>query len=386
MHRSNRLLKNYTKKNSSKISINTAMRTLSVELGSRSYPIYIGNNLLSNSELYSQAIEAKNVMVVSNTTVAPLYLEKLVASLDDFQVHTKILPDGEAYKTINTAESIFDQLLAKKCARDTTIIALGGGVVGDIAGFSAACYQRGIRFIQTPTTLLAQVDSSVGGKTGVNHPLGKNMIGAFHQPHAVIADIDTLHTLAPRELYAGIAEIIKYGLIAKPDFFDWLELNINKLLSLDADAITYAIEQSCLCKAEIVAQDEYEQSGKRALLNLGHTFGHAIETGMGYGEWLHGEAVGCGMLLAAEFSAALGWLDKISITRIEDLIKAANLPTSIPNNLTVDHMLDLMAVDKKVKSGKLRLILLKDIGKAVMSDQIDFDLLRKTIGNRIASP
>jgi 3-dehydroquinate synthase len=362
------------------------MRTISVELGSRSYPIHIGENLLSNSELFSQAIAAKDVMIVSNTTVAPLYLNKLAASLGDFHVHTMILPDGESYKTMSTAESIFDQLLTNKCARDTTIIALGGGVVGDIAGFSAACYQRGIRFIQTPTTLLAQVDSSVGGKTGVNHALGKNMIGAFHQPHGVIADITTLHTLAPRELYAGIAEIIKYGLIAKPDFFQWLEDNVAKLIQLDTDALTYAIEQSCLCKAEIVAQDEYEQSGMRALLNLGHTFGHAIETGMGYGEWLHGEAVGCGMLLAAEFSAALGWLTEEDITRIETLLQAANLPTAIPNSLSVDRMLELMAFDKKVKSGKLRLILLKDIGNAVLIDQFDFDLLRTVLANRIASP
>lgn len=362
------------------------MRTLSVELGSRSYPIYIGEDLISNSELFSQAIAAKDVMIVSNTTVAPLYLDKLMASLSEFQVHTMILPDGESYKTMSTAESIFDQLLTNKCARDTTIIALGGGVVGDIAGFSAACYQRGIRFIQTPTTLLAQVDSSVGGKTGVNHALGKNMIGAFHQPHGVIADINTLHTLPPRELYAGIAEIIKYGLIAKSDFFNWLEQNVGKLIDLDTTALAYAIEQSCLCKAEIVAQDEFEQSGKRALLNLGHTFGHAIETGVGYGEWLHGEAVGCGMLLAAEFSAALGWLNAQDVARIEALIQSANLPTHIPDSLSVDRMLELMAFDKKVKSGKLRLILLKEIGSAILTDQFDFDLLRAVLANRIASP
>lgn len=361
------------------------MRTLSVDLGSRSYPIYIGVNLISNSELFSQAIGANDVMVVSNTTVAPLYLEQLLKSLSDFQVHTTILPDGEAHKTMGTAESIFDQLLTKKCSRDATIIALGGGVVGDIAGFSAACYQRGIRFIQSPTTLLAQVDSSVGGKTGVNHALGKNMIGAFHQPHAVIADINSLHTLPARELYAGIAEIIKYGLIAKPEFFDWLAINVHKLIALDTDSLAYAIEQSCLCKAEIVAQDEYEQSGKRALLNLGHTFGHAIETGMGYGVWLHGEAVGCGMLLAAEFSAALGWLDKKDIIRIESIIKAANLPTHIPTSLSVDRMLELMAFDKKVKSGKLRLVLLKEIGNAVLTDEFDFDLLRTVLANRIAN-
>ena len=355
------------------------MRTLKVDLGARSYPIYIGEDLLSQGDLITQHISSKQVIVISNNTVAPLYIDSLLASIPTLQTHKIILEDGERYKTLATMESIFDQLLKLRCSRDTTIIALGGGVVGDISGFAAACYQRGIDFIQVPTTLLSQVDSSVGGKTGVNHPLGKNMIGAFYQPQCVLADINTLRTLPPRELSAGLAEVIKYGLIADKSFFGWLEKNINRLLKLDTDAIEYAVEQSCLCKAEVVASDEQEKNGRRALLNLGHTFGHAIETGMGYGNWLHGEAVGCGMIIAAKFSARLGWLPNEDVESISQLIKAAKLPTQPPAELTADRMMELMAVDKKVKDGKLHLVLLKNIGDAVLSSRFDRNLLYSTL-------
>lgn len=355
------------------------MRTLKVDLGSRSYPIYIGENLLSQSHLLQPHINGKQVVIISNDTVAPLYMKRLLATLENLHAYKIILSDGESYKTLATIESIFDQLLEMKCARDVTVIALGGGVVGDIAGFAAACYQRGVDFIQIPTTLLSQVDSSVGGKTGVNHPLGKNMIGAFYQPQCVLADISTLRTLPNRELSAGLAEVIKYGLIAKKPFFSWLENNVDRLLELDNDAIEYAVEQSCLCKAEIVASDEHEKNGRRALLNLGHTFGHAIETGMGYGNWLHGEAVGCGMVVAAQFSAKLGWLSDQDVNKISDLISAAKLPTQLPQELTADKMIELMAIDKKVKDGKLHLVLLKDIGEAVLTSTFNQDLLYNTL-------
>ncbi len=355
------------------------MRTLKVDLGTRSYPIHIGENLLSHGELLKPHIHGKQIVVISNETVAPLYLDKLKSSLSDYHIHEVILTDGESYKTLATIESIFDQLLQHKCARDVTVIALGGGVVGDITGFAAACYQRGVNFIQVPTTLLSQVDSSVGGKTGVNHPMGKNMIGAFYQPQCVLADISTLHTLPQRELSAGLAEVIKYGLISDSPFFDWLEDNIQKLLALNTDAIEYAVEQSCRCKAEIVASDEHEKSGRRALLNLGHTFGHAIETGMGYGNWLHGEAVGCGMVVAAEFSARLGWLSNQQVEKIASLISFAKLPTKLPESLSAEKIIELMAVDKKVKNGQLHLILLKDIGEAVLTSDFDDDLLFSTL-------
>lgn len=355
------------------------MKTLTVDLDSRAYPIHIGEKLITAEHLLSPAIHGKDVFIVTNETVAPLYLDKLTSALTTYQVSTIALPDGEQYKTLSTVESIFDQLLDKRYARDATIIALGGGVVGDIAGFAAACYQRGIHFIQIPTTLLAQVDSSVGGKTGVNHPLGKNMIGAFHQPHCVIADTQTLNTLPIRELRAGIAEVIKYGLIAKSEFFTWLEANIEQVLALDTNALQYAINESCQCKAEVVAADELEQKGNRALLNLGHTFGHAIETGLGYGAWLHGEAVGCGMLIAAEFSARLNWINAQQVNRVRSLLERAGLPTKVPKSLGVERMLELMAVDKKVKDGKIRLVLLKDIGNAVLTDDFDLELLQQTL-------
>ncbi len=355
------------------------MRTLNVDLGARSYPIYIGENLLSTNKFLRNHINDKKIVIVTNETVAPLYLEKLANILNPIKPLKIILPDGEQYKTLETIESIFTKLLENRCARDTTVIALGGGVVGDITGFAAACYQRGIDFIQVPTTLLSQVDSSVGGKTGVNHPLGKNMIGAFYQPKCVLADISTLHTLPERELSAGLAEVIKYGLIADKKFFDWLKNNISALLKLDSEAISYAVETSCQCKADIVASDEQEKSGRRALLNLGHTFGHAIETGMGYGVWLHGEAVGCGMVLAAKFSQRLGWITEDTVEEIIQLVSAAKLPTQLPKELSANKILELMSIDKKVKDGKLYLVLLNNIGDATLTCDYDHNLLNSML-------
>ena len=354
------------------------MKTLQVALGARSYPIYIGAGLLRRPELLRAHIAGQQVMVVSNETVAPLYMERLAPALTDYEWGRVILPDGEQYKTLEVLNRIFDALLAGRFARDATLIALGGGVIGDMAGFAAACYQRGVPFIQVPTTLLAQVDSSVGGKTGVNHPLGKNMIGAFHQPRCVLIDTDTLGTLDDRQLRAGIAEVIKYGLLRDADFFTWLERHMADLLGRDEAALAHAIEQSCRNKAEIVAADERE-SGLRALLNLGHTFGHAIETGLGYGAWLHGEAVAAGMCMAAEMSWRLGWLAEADKQRAVALIDAAGLPTRAPAALTVERFLALMAVDKKVKAGRLRLVLLRGIGEAVLSADFDEAVLRKAI-------
>ena len=301
------------------------MTRLEVDLGDRSYPIYIGEDLLGRQGLLESHIPGHSVLVVSNDTVAPLYLDKTVAMLAGKRVETCILPDGEQYKNLDTLNTIYDALLQKKLDRNTTIIALGGGVVGDMAGFAAASYQRGVHLVQIPTTLLSQVDSSVGGKTGVNHPLGKNMIGAFYQPRAVIADTGTLNTLPERELSAGIAEVIKYGLIRDPGFFDWLQRNMDALLRRDSAALSHAIEVSCRNKAEVVSADERE-SGQRALLNLGHTFGHAIEAGLGYGKWLHGEAVAAGMCIAARMSRQLGWIGQQDVDRIVALIAQAQLP------------------------------------------------------------
>jgi len=354
------------------------MKTFDVDLGARSYPIFIGRELLGQPELLAPYIVGHQVLVVSNETVAPLYLEQLKIALVGFKYESVILPDGEQYKTLEYLNTIFDGLLKARCGRDVTLIALGGGVVGDMTGFAAASYQRGVNFIQIPTTVLAQVDSSVGGKTGVNHPLGKNMIGAFHQPQAVLVDTSVLATLDDRQLSAGIAEVIKYGLISDEPFFCWLEENMPRLLARDDDALIYAIERSCRNKAEIVAQDEKE-SGVRALLNLGHTFGHAIEAGMGYGEWLHGEAVAVGTCIAADLSRRQGWIDDVAVTRIIALTRAANLPTQAPSALSVTKFNELMAVDKKVKAGKLRLILLKGIGNAVVSDDFDGDLMDASI-------
>ncbi len=317
------------------------MKTLHVELGDRRYPIYIGPALLGQADLLRPHLAGRQALVVSNATVAPLYLERARAALTGLRCESVILPDGERYKTLETLNDIFTALLDHRFDRQCTIIALGGGVIGDMAGFAAACYQRGVAFIQIPTTLLAQVDSSVGGKTAVNHPLGKNMIGAFYQPRCVLADTDTLATLPDRELSAGLAEVIKYGLIRDRPFLDWLETHLEALLARDAAALSEAIERSCRNKAAIVAADERE-TGERALLNLGHTFGHAIETGVGYGEWLHGEAVAAGMVMAADLSARLGWLAWEQVERVRALLARARLPLAPPLALTPD---DFSAAD-----------------------------------------
>ncbi len=342
-------------------------QTLTVDLGDRSYPIHIGSGLLDRADLLLPHLAQKRVVVVTNTTVAPLYLERLTQTLTGagVEVTPVILPDGEAYKDWQTLNLIFDGLLQSRAERKTTLIALGGGVIGDMTGFAAASYQRGVPFIQVPTTLLSQVDSSVGGKTGINHPLGKNMIGAFYQPKVVLADTDTLKTLPPRELSTGLAEVIKYGLIWDAEFFAWLEANMQKLLALDEAAISHAIYRSCEIKAQVVAQDERE-GGIRAILNLGHTFGHAIESGMGYGNWLHGEAVAAGMVLAADASRRKGWLSDADVARSRALIRAAGLPDTAPA-LGVDKYLEYMGHDKKVEAGKIRFVLLKKIGEAIIT-------------------
>ncbi len=354
------------------------MKTLLVELGDRSYPIYIGSGLLNQAGLFARHIKSKQVVVVTNTTIAPLYLDAVVKNLQEYTVEQVILPDGEQFKTLDVMMRIFDKLLASKFSRNATLIALGGGVIGDMGGFAAACYQRGITFLQIPTTLLAQVDSSVGGKTGVNHPLGKNMIGAFYQPQCVIADADVLDTLDDRQLSAGLAEVIKYGLIRDVGFFTWLEQNIGLLLARDKQALAYAIEQSCLNKAQIVAEDETE-TGVRATLNLGHTFGHAIETGAGYGEYLHGEAVAIGTCQAADLSRRKGWLTDADVDRIAALFTHAKLPATPPERLDADRFLELMAVDKKNVDGQIRVILLEKIGLATLPVNVDAALLKQTL-------
>jgi 3-dehydroquinate synthase len=354
------------------------MKTLNVELGERRYPIHIGSGLLRRPELLKPCILGSRVLVVTNTTVGPLYLDTVLKLLAPWNPVNVVLPDGEVYKTLDVLNDIFTALLENRCDRKTTLIALGGGVVGDMTGFAAASYQRGVPFIQIPTTLLAQVDSSVGGKTGVNHPLGKNMIGAFHQPQCVIIDTDTLATLPDKELSAGLAEVIKYGLIGDPDFFPWLEQNLDKLLQRDPLALAYAIERSCADKAKVVADDERE-AGNRALLNLGHTFGHAIETGVGYGAWLHGEAVAAGMCMAADLSRRLGWLTPDECARIEKLIRRAQLPTRAPQMLSGVQLRGLMSVDKKVEAGKLRLVLPKGLGHAVITQDFPPALLNETL-------
>lgn len=342
--------------------------TLNVALDERAYSIHIGCGVLSKPELLLPHIKQKKAVIVSNTTVAPLYLGMLRSTLENagISVLPIVLPDGEAFKNWETLNLIFDALLGAHCERNTMLIALGGGVIGDMGGFAASCYQRGMPFIQVPTTLLSLVDSSVGGKTAINHPLGKNMIGAFYQPKLVLADISTLDTLPDRELKAGLAEVIKYGLIRDGEFFVWLESNIEKLMARDKDALAFAVHRSCANKAEVVVADERE-TGERALLNLGHTFGHAIETGLGYGEWLHGEAVAAGTLIAAELSRLLGWLTAEDVSRIEKLFVRAGLPVVGPA-LGAGRYLELMRHDKKVLDGKLRLVLLEKIGRAVMSD------------------
>ncbi len=351
--------------------------SLDVDLGERSYPIYIGQGLLRDADMFRRHIASGQVLVVSNETVAPLYMQTLLDTLQWLQVEQVVLPDGEKYKTLDILNRIFDRLLEKRFDRGCTLIALGGGVIGDMTGFAAACYQRGVNFIQVPTTLLSQVDSSVGGKTGVNHPLGKNMIGAFYQPQAVVIDISTLNTLPARELSAGLAEVIKHGIIKDAEYFAWLEANMQNLRALDAEALAHAVEGSCLIKSRVVSADERE-AGQRALLNFGHTFGHAIETGMGYGNWLHGEAVGAGMCMAARMSRLLGWLSAEEEARILALVDAAGLPTT-PPDLPPARFLELMSVDKKVMAGQLRLVLLKGIGKALISDDFSMDVLQQTL-------
>jgi 3-dehydroquinate synthase len=340
--------------------------TLQVDLGDRSYPISIGQSLLSDPTLVTRHIGGKRVAVVTNTTVGPIYMNRLVGLLEAAgkNVTSIVLPDGEEEKNWASLMRVFDVLLEQKCDRKTTLIALGGGVIGDLTGFAAATYMRGVPFIQMPTTLLSQVDSSVGGKTGINHPLGKNMIGAFYQPQAVIADTSTLDTLPDRELSAGLAEVIKHGAIIDPAFFDWIEANIGKLVAREPSALAYAIQRSCEIKADVVRQDERE-GGLRAILNFGHTFGHAIEAGMGYGEWLHGEAVGCGMVMAADLSHRLGFIDAGTKARITALVKAAGLPVVAPD-LGVERWLELMQVDKKNEGGQIKFILIKPLGTSVI--------------------
>ncbi len=355
------------------------MQTLDLGLDERSYQIHIGQELMNQAELLLKHIPHKRAVVVSNTTVAPLYLEKLSNTLasNGIQIQSIILPDGEQYKNSASLNHIFDELLGNRSERTTPLIALGGGVIGDLTGFAAATYLRGVPFIQIPTTLLAQVDSSVGGKTGINHPLGKNMIGAFYQPRVVIADVATLNTLSNKELRAGIAEVIKYGLIRDLPFLEWLELNMEKLLQRDPEALQYAIVRSCRNKAEVVGNDERE-SGERALLNLGHTFGHAIENAMGYGVWLHGEAVAAGTMMATDLSGRLGWLTEQDVERTKALFLAAGLPVKGPH-LGNEKYIQLMGLDKKVADGKIRFVLLKQLGQAVISDEVPAELLKQTL-------
>jgi 3-dehydroquinate synthase len=353
------------------------MRTLDVHLGERSYPILIGPELMRSRELLAQHIPGRDTVLISNSVVAPLFADALKAALHGRRIIEVVLPDGEQHKTLGSASRIFDVLIANRVGRDAIVLALGGGVIGDLAGFVAACYQRGIGFVQVPTTLLAHVDSSVGGKTAVNHPGGKNMIGAFHQPLAVIADTDTLHTLPDRELRAGLAEVIKYGLICDADFFDWIESNLDALLARSTEALTHAIYRSCQIKAEIVARDEREQ-GERALLNLGHTFGHAIESATGYVEWLHGEAVAAGLLIAADMSQRMGTLEPALVERLRRLLKRAGLPVD-PPQIGAARALDYMRVDKKVQSGRIRLVLLQGLGRAVITGDYPDPALQDTL-------
>lgn len=354
------------------------MKTLYVELGERRYPIFIGSNL-NPQELLEPYIHGKQVMIVSNDTVAPLYLDRYKAALENLgkTVATCILPDGEKYKNIEHLNLIFDALLEAGFNRDSTVLALGGGVIGDMAGFASACFQRGVYFIQVPTTLLSQVDSSVGGKTGINHPLGKNMIGAFQQPQVVLADMSQLSTLPDRELSAGLAEVIKYALLGDEEFLVWLEANMEGLIARDERLLAEAVYRSCAHKARIVANDEKEQ-GERALLNLGHTFGHAIESYLGYGEWLHGEAVATGMVMAADLSHRMGWISLEDLERTKKIISRAQLPIVCPK-IPLDDFLAYMAHDKKVLNGQLRLVLLQQLGKAVITRDFDVELMQQAI-------
>ncbi|XP_042458819.1 3-dehydroquinate synthase, chloroplastic-like [Zingiber officinale] len=354
-----------------------------VDLGSRSYPIYIGSGLLDVPDLLQRHVHGKSVLIVTNTTIAPLYLDRVVKALTqgnpDVTVESVILPDGEKYKNMETLMKVFDKAIECRMDRRCTFVALGGGVIGDMCGFAAAAFLRGVNFIQIPTTLMAQVDSSVGGKTGVNHPLGKNLIGAFYQPQSVLIDTDTLNTLPDRELASGIAEVVKYGLIRDADFFEWQERNMQSLLARDPSTLACAIKRSCENKAEVVSLDEKE-SGMRATLNLGHTFGHAIETVYGYGQWLHGEAVSAGMVMAVDMSRRLGWIDDSIVERVHRILQEAKLPTHPPEVMTVEKFKSVMAVDKKVADGLLRLILLKGpLGNCVFTGDYDRKALDETL-------
>jgi len=356
------------------------VQRIDVQLGTRSYPIFIGAGVMEQKDELARAIPARDVLLVTNTTVGPLYAERLTAALAPRRCIEVSLPDGEVHKTLANVTRMLDVLIANRFARDCCVVALGGGVVGDMSGFAAACYQRGVPFVQVPTTLLAQVDSSVGGKTGVNHPGGKNLIGAFHQPSAVFADTNTLNTLPDRELRAGLAEVIKYGLIVDRAFFDWLEEHAERLLARDPAALTHAIKRSCEIKAEIVARDEREQ-GDRALLNLGHTFGHAIESATHYSSWLHGEAVGAGMLLAADMSERLGWVSAGDVSRVERILRKFGLPIDV-SALPATTLAEKMKIDKKVAAGRIRLVLLKAIGKSVVTGDYADAALHATLRAR----
>ena len=360
------------------------MNTLQLDLGERSYPIHIGSGLLDQADLYKKHIKGTFTAVVTNETIAPLYADKVVKTLEGIGQKVKliVLPDGEVFKTWEVLQKIFDGLLENSADRKTTLVALGGGVIGDMTGFAAACYMRGIKFIQVPTTLLSQVDSSVGGKTGINHPLGKNMVGAFHQPQAVIADLDTLKTLPPEELAAGLAEVIKHGAIADHEFLSWIEKNQDALNNCDASAMEYAVRRSCEIKSQVVAQDEKE-GGIRAILNFGHTFGHAIEAGMGYGAWLHGQAVGCGMVMAADLSVRVGLLSESEALRLKKIIEALRLPIQ-PPKLGVDRFMELMSVDKKAEGGEVRYILLSGLGQAKIQTVDDHLVTQTLIANGVA--
>jgi len=353
------------------------VNTLEVKLGERSYPILIGDGLLHQPDLIRQHVPARDILVVSNTTVAPLYMMPLIEALSGSRVVEAILPDGESHKTLATVGRILDVLVANRFGRDCTVVALGGGVVGDMAGFAAACYQRGVAFVQVPTTLLAQVDSSVGGKTGVNHPGGKNLIGAFHQPSAVIADASTLSTLPVRELRAGLAEVIKYGLLGDAPFFDWLEAHMDELLASDPKALSYVIQRSCEIKADIVGRDEREQ-GDRALLNLGHTFGHAVESATHYTRWLHGEAIGAGLLMAAAMSHECGMVEASQVDRLRRLLERVGLPVRI-EGVTPEVALEHMRIDKKALGGRMRLILLRSIGESFVTADYPEQALQRTL-------
>lgn len=354
------------------------MQTVTVDLGDRSYPVHIGPGLLSQPELLAPHIKGRQVCIISNDTVAPLYLKQLKAGLTEYDVSEIILPDGEKYKTLESMALIYDSMLEQRIERSATLIALGGGVIGDMAGFAAATYQRGVNFIQIPTTLLSQVDSSVGGKTGVNRPLGKNMVGAFYQPQCVLADTSTLDTLPDRELSAGMAEVIKYGLINNVSFYKWLQANIEGIKRRDTECLSYAIKVSCEEKAAIVAQDERE-AGIRAILNLGHTFGHAIETAMGYGNWLHGEAVATGMVMAADLSQGLGLLSREEVENLKAMLIKADLPVLAPAEIDVEQYMDLMGRDKKAEGGNIRFVLLEKIGKAIVKSGIDKSYINETL-------